>query len=346
MYYEDLKMCNCVTEKTQPITAYHDDFGYCGLVKHFNPQGGDTFVQPPSDTAPVSVAQNAITWINTSADIISKDQTEFIKTSTTVTMTSTMTGVANTGWNFTNKINVTGGGNLFFDTSKLTVGKLYRFIVIYDTTAATSCRIYVNGIHEDNLGIRPISHIAETSFTNNINSDSPNLRCITWEFPTTYTGTFNIRAIAFTDPEVITLTGSAFNSGAFKENSLWYSNNTAKIRYPILPMYSGSRILFSAHSDSQYPNTFPDIDMYKVARITGQVVNTSANASANFSSVAMITYDATNTRWIISTSVSASDLSFNINVYADYTGKLINAEITGLSSGFVIDLYQIEVGSC
>lgn len=344
MYYEDLKMCNCVTEKTAPITAYHDDFGYCGLIKHFNPQGGDTFVQPPSDTAPVSVAQNAITWINTSADIISKDQTDFSKTSATVAMASTMTGIANTGWNFTNKITITGGGKIYFDTSKLTVGKRYRIILMYDTSVATSCIVSVNGINVDNILIRPISHIAETTFINNINDDSPNLRCITWEFPTVYTGTFNIRAISFTDPEVITLTGTSFNSGAFKENSFWYSNNTAKIRYPILSEYSGSRILFSAHSDFQYPDTFSDINMYKVARITGQVVNTSANASANFSSIAMITYDATNTRWIISTAVSASGLSFNINVYADYTGELISAEITGLSSGFVVDLYQIEVG--
>lgn len=343
MYYEDLKMCNCDTEKTLPITPYHDDFGYCGVIKHFNPQGGDTFVQPPSDTIPVSVAQNVVTWINTSADIISKDQTEFIKNSTTITMTSTVTGIANTGWNFTNKVNVTNGGNIFFDTSKLTAGKRYRLILMYDTSVATNCSIYVNGVHVDNILIRPITHIAETTFNNNINSDSPNLRCITWGFPTSYTGTFNIRAIAFTDPEVITLTGSAFNSGAFKENSLWYCNNTAKIRYPLLSEYSGSRILFSAHSSYQYPSAFSDIDMYKVARITGQVVNTSANASANFSSVAMITYDANNTRWIISTSVSASGLSFNINVYADHTGALINAEITGLSSGFVVDLYQIEV---
>ena len=344
MYYEDLKMCNCVTENVPPITAYHDDFGYCGLVKHFNPQGGDTFVQSPSDTTPVSVAQNAITWINTSADIISKNQTEFIKASTTVTMTSTITGVANNGWNFTNKITITGGGNIFFDTSKLTVGKRYRIILMYDASVAASCSISVNGIPVDNILIRPNGHIAETAFTNNVNSDSPNLRCITWNFPTTYTGKFNIRAIAFTDPEVITLTGSTFNSGAFKENSLWYSNNTAMIRYPIISEFSGSRILFSAHSDYQYPELFPDIGMYKVARITGQVVNTAANASANFSSIAMITYDATNTRWIISTSVAASGLSFNINVYADHTGRLISAAITGLSSGFVVDLYQIEVG--
>lgn len=345
MYYEDLKMCNCVTENAPPITPYHEDFGYCGLVKHFNTQGGDTFVQLPDDITPqVSAAQNAITWINTSADIISKDQTEFVKTSATVSMTSTITGIANAGWNFTNKINVTGGGKIYFDTSKLIVGKRYRIILIYNTSASTYCNVRVNDVIEGGVAILTTSHIVKTTFTNNINSDFPNLRCITWEFPNAYTGTFNIRAIAFTDPEDITLTGTSFNSGVFKENSFWYSNNTAKIRYPILPEYSGSRILFSAHSDYQYPSTLPDIDMYKVARITGQVVNTSANASANFSSVAMITYDATNTRWIISTSVSASGLSFNINVYADYTGKLINAEITGLSSGFVVDLYQIEVG--
>lgn len=344
MFYEDLKMCNCITENAPPITSYHDDFGYCGLVKHFNPQGGGTFVQSPVDTASLSVAQNAITWINTSADIISKDQTDFSKTSATVTMTSTITGIANTGWNFTNKITINGGGGICFDTSKLTVGKRYRLILIYNASASASCRIYINDVNVDFVGIHTTDHIAEATFTNNINSGLPNLRCITLEFPESYTGTFNIRAIAFTDPEVISLTGSSFNSGAFKENSFWYSSNTAKIRYPILPEYSGSRILFSAHSDYQCPNIFPDIDMYKVARITGQVVNTSANASANFSSIAMITYDATNTRWIISTSVSASGLSFNINVYADYTGKLINAEITGLSSGFVVDLYQIEVG--
>ena len=344
MFYEDLKLCDCATVKIPPITSYHEDFGYCGLVKHFNPQGGDTFVQSPIDTASVSLAQNAITWINTSADIISKDQTEFSKASSTVTMTSRITGLANTGWNFTNKITVTGGGKIYFDTSNLTIGKQYRIILIYDTSASAYCKVRINDIIEGGVAIRTTSHIAETSFTNNINSDLPNLRCITWEFPTVYTGNFSIRAIAFTDPEVITLTGSSFNSGSFKENSFWYTNTTAKIRYPILPEYSGSRILFSAHSDYQYPNTFPDIDMYKVARITGQVVNTSANASANFSSIAMITYDATNTRWIISTSVSASGLSFNINVYADYIGKLISAEITGLSSGFVVDLYQIEVG--
>lgn len=344
MFYEDLKMCNCITEKAPAITSYHDDFGYSGLVKHFNPQGGGTFVQSPSDTISVSVVQNAITWINTSADIISKDQTEFSKTSATVNMTSTITGLANTGWNFTNKITVTGGGKIYFDTSKLTVGKQYRIILIYNTSATTNCNVYVNGIYEDDIVIRTTSHIAETTFINDINNDSPNLRCITWEFPTAYTGTFSIRAIAFSDPVRYHMTGTSFNSGVFKENSFWYSNSTAKIRYPILPEYSGSRILFSAHSEFQYPNTFPDIDMYKVARITGQVVNISANASANFSSVAMITYDATNTRWIISASVSSSGLSFNINVYADYTGKLINAEITGLSSGFVVDLYQIEVG--
>lgn len=344
MFYEDLKMCSSITENAPPITAYHEDFGYCGLVKHFNPQGGGTFVQSPIDTASVSLAQNAITWINTSADIISKDQTDFSKTSATVTMISTITGIANTGWNFTNKITVSGGGKIYFDTSKLIIGKRYRIIIIYNASATTYCNVRVNDIIEGGVSIRTTGHIAETTFTNNINSDLPNLRCITWEFPTTYTGTFSIRAIAFTDPEVISLTSSTFNSGSFMENSFWYTHTTAKIRYPILPEYSGSRILFSAHSDYQYPNTFPDIDMYKVARITGQVVNTSANASANFSSVAMITYDATNTRWIISTSVSASGLSFNINVYADYTGKLINAEITGLSSGFVVDLYQIEVG--
>lgn len=344
MFYEDLKLCDCVTEKTPPITAYHEDFGYCGLVKHFNPQGGDTFVQSPVDTASVSVAQNAITWINTSADIISKDQSEFSKTSANVTMTSTITGIANTGWNITNKITVTNGGKIYFDTSKLTIGKRYRIILIYNTSSMAYCNVRVNGIYYDDIKALPKSHIAETTFTNNINSDLPNLRCIEWEFSTAYTGTFTIRAIAFTDPEVITLTGSSFNSGAFKENSFWYSNNTAKIRYPILPEYSGSRILFSAHSEYQYPNTFPDIDMYKVARITGQVVNTSANACANFSSIAMITYVATNARWIISTSVSAGGLSFNINIYADYTGKLITADITGLSSGFVVDLYQIEVG--
>lgn len=344
MFYEDLKMCKSITENAPPITSYHDDFGYCGLVKHFNSQGGDTFVQSPIDTASLSVAQNAITWINTSADIISKDQTDFSKTFATVSMTSTITGIANTGWNFTNKITINGGGKIYFDTSKLTLGKQYRLILIYDTSATTYCNIRINDVNADFVAIRTTGHIAEATFINDINNDSPNLRCITWEFPTSYTGTFNIRAIAFTDPEVIGLTGSAFNSGAFKENSFWYTHTTANIRYPILPEYSGSRILFSAHSEYQYPNTFPDIDMYKVARITGQVVNTSANASANFSSVAMITYDATNTRWIISTSVSGSGLSFNINVYADYTGKLINAEITGLSSGFVVDLYQIEVG--
>lgn len=344
MYYEDLKMCECATNDSPPITAYHDEFGYCGIVKHFNEQGGMSYIEAPSSTSAIKISANARTWIHMSTSEISENQTDFSKTSDTVIMTSDIAGVANGGWNFTNKITITGGGILYFDTSKLTPDTMYSIILIGDISNSVRCSFEINGKPVRSVFLIPQNNSAVFQFNNALNDEYPNLRCLKMIFPESFNGTYNIRAVAYSDPEVINLTGGSISTSSLKDDTIWWYHQSVQVRYPILSRYAGNCLIFNAHGEYQYPAKIYDIGLYRYARITGQVVNTSANASANFSSVAMITYDANNARWIISTSVSASGLSFNINVYADHTGALINAEITGLSSGFVVDLYQIEVG--